>query len=574
MNTNCQTIIFSDSAYNAIITETFKKDPLETGGILLGHILDNGIWIVLEVLPPGWRSVFQYAYFEYDQEFVNYVAENESKKYNQELQLLGLWHRHPGSMDTFSGTDDKTNEIFAGLNAKGAISGIVNIDPRFRLTMYHVSNPLTYQKIDIEIGNDLIPDEYFKLKYYNENKIQNPLPAEKKKESKNSGNQSDYTTKKISNNDESIVTQYDFLKNLNSKLVFLVLFFLTSFFSLFSYYSYSIFKSNNELTKLNCLFLNNRDCDMPNKIEESDNRKENKDSKKEEELKKDVPILDTFKKDSSEILINSNKLRIDSQKNSRSVNEAKLNKNTTVPGISRQSSTLSGISEAETSIVAFLIMSFVSAILSLILVFITKNNKQVQEWKIMGVACVTSMILAGNYFFSLAFIIKFIFLFVLLSLAAILISKLIKIYPRKTKPIVTPTEKGYWFQTNPELYIKEENDLKERFPNQEKTVENGIVSFLIADYKPDFQDSNTYMIQLVYAFDYSQRKEIKVYLIVPEIDELIGNKLESKAILIDRAGESYLNLSSLMPQNKVSGITIIEKLEEWLKQNIAKKEQS
>jgi hypothetical protein len=313
---------------------------------------------------------------------------------------------------------------------------------------------------------------------------------------------------------------------------------------------------------------------MPNKIEESDNRKENKDSKKEEELKKDVPILDTFKKDSSEILINSNKLRIDSQKNSRSVNEAKLNKNTTVPGISRQSSTLSGISEAETSIVAFLIMSFVSAILSLILVFITKNNKQVQEWKIMGVACVTSMILAGNYFFSLAFIIKFIFLFVLLSLAAILISKLIKIYPRKTKPIVTPTEKGYWFQTNPELYIKEENDLKERFPNQEKTVENGIVSFLIADYKPDFQDSNTYMIQLVYAFDYSQRKEIKVYLIVPEIDELIGNKLESKAILIDRAGESYLNLSSLMPQNKVSGITIIEKLEEWLKQNIAKKEQS
>jgi hypothetical protein len=88
-------------------------------------------------------------------------------------------------MDTFSGTDDKTNEIFAGLNAKGAISGIVNIDPRFRLTMYHVSNPLTYQKIDIEIGNDLIPDEYFKLKYYNENKIQNPLPAEKKKESKN-----------------------------------------------------------------------------------------------------------------------------------------------------------------------------------------------------------------------------------------------------------------------------------------------------------------------------------------------------------------------------------------------------
>jgi hypothetical protein len=146
MNADCQTIIFSDKAYNAIITETFKKDPYETGGILLGHILDNGIWIVMEVLPPGWRSVFEYAYFEYDQEFVNYVAENESKKYDLELQLLGLWHRHPGTMDTFSGTDDVTNLTFAGLQRKGAISGIVNIDPRLRLTMYHVSNPLIYNK--------------------------------------------------------------------------------------------------------------------------------------------------------------------------------------------------------------------------------------------------------------------------------------------------------------------------------------------------------------------------------------------------------------------------------------------
>ena len=181
MNNDCQCVIFSEEAYNAIITETFKKDPYETGGILLGHILDNGNWIVMEVLPPGPRSIFQYAYFEYDEEFVNYVAQNESKKYEQELQLLGLWHRHPGSMDTFSGTDDGTNRTFAGLHPKGAISGLVNIDPRFRLTMYHVSNPLRYTKVDVEIGNNLIPEKYFKWKYCDEEKELNPYPPQKKK---------------------------------------------------------------------------------------------------------------------------------------------------------------------------------------------------------------------------------------------------------------------------------------------------------------------------------------------------------------------------------------------------------
>ncbi|GHT23889.1 hypothetical protein AGMMS4957_16070 [Bacteroidia bacterium] len=165
MNTQCQHICFSDKAYNAIINETFRKDPLETGGILLGHILDNGIWIVMEVLPPGWRSTFQYAYFEYDEQFVNYIVQSVASQYEQELSLLGLWHRHPGSMDTFSGTDDGTNRTFASLNPKGAISGLVNVDPKFRLTMRHVSNPLRYKIVEFEVGDDLIPSKYFKLKY-------------------------------------------------------------------------------------------------------------------------------------------------------------------------------------------------------------------------------------------------------------------------------------------------------------------------------------------------------------------------------------------------------------------------
>lgn len=175
MSNRCQMVVFSNKAYNAIIRESFDKDPVETGGILLGHILDNGVWIVMEVLPPGIKCIFERAYFEYDDAFVNYLAQSVANQYKIPLELLGLWHRHPGSMDVFSSTDDGTNTTFALQNPSGVISGLVNIDPQFRLTMYYMENPRNvvrqyhrpnYERIDVEVGNDIIPEEYFKLKYY------------------------------------------------------------------------------------------------------------------------------------------------------------------------------------------------------------------------------------------------------------------------------------------------------------------------------------------------------------------------------------------------------------------------
>lgn len=162
---NCKLVVFSNKAWNAIVCETMRKDPVETGGILLGHILSNGYWIVMEVVPPGLKSIHQRAYFEYDTDYVNYAAYSLSKQYKAELSVLGLWHRHPGSMDVFSGTDDGTNATFAQMNTYGAISGLVNIDPKLRFTLRHVAYPLHYQVVDVEVGDDLIPPQYFELKY-------------------------------------------------------------------------------------------------------------------------------------------------------------------------------------------------------------------------------------------------------------------------------------------------------------------------------------------------------------------------------------------------------------------------
>lgn len=180
MDNNCQLVVFSDKAYNAIIRETFEWDPVETGGILLGHILDNGCWIVMEVLPPGYGEgrdgdnvYHEMGYFEYNRKFVNYLAKSVAEQYEIPLELLGLWHRHPGGMDHFSGTDDGTNSTFAAQNPHGVISGLINVDPQLRMTMYYLAHSdargygrPNYQRVEVEVGADLIPEEYFKLRYY------------------------------------------------------------------------------------------------------------------------------------------------------------------------------------------------------------------------------------------------------------------------------------------------------------------------------------------------------------------------------------------------------------------------
>ncbi len=175
-------IIFSNRAFNSIVSETYDKIKTETGGILLGRIIDS-IWYVVEVIDPGPNSIFTITYFEYDTPYVNHLAKAISKQYKIELAVLGLWHRHPGSMDTFSSTDDLTNSEFSRLLPQGAISGLINIDPDLRLTIYHVSLPLKYTKTSFEVGDSLFPDELLKYKFsiadhkqQNKEKIKNEIP--------------------------------------------------------------------------------------------------------------------------------------------------------------------------------------------------------------------------------------------------------------------------------------------------------------------------------------------------------------------------------------------------------------
>lgn len=152
-NECCDRIVLSDRAYATIISEAYQRIDTETGGILLGHY-DNGTWYVVEVIDPGMKASYSTVEFEYDGEYVTHLLKKISKIYKYELHFLGAWHRHPGSMDTFSHTDDIAHKNIVKWAGNGAISLLVNFDPDFRISAYYVDNSINYWRVKgILIGN-------------------------------------------------------------------------------------------------------------------------------------------------------------------------------------------------------------------------------------------------------------------------------------------------------------------------------------------------------------------------------------------------------------------------------------
>jgi proteasome lid subunit RPN8/RPN11 len=161
-------VVISDRAYISVLSETQLNIKTETGGVFLGHRCGS-IWYVIEAIDPGPNSVFSASFFEYDRPYINHLINRVKELYQEPLDLIGLWHRHPGSMDYFSHIDEQTNTDYARLNKSGSISALVNIDPDFRITMYAVTLPLQYTKIKIELGNKEIPKNL--LAYYDSAEI-------------------------------------------------------------------------------------------------------------------------------------------------------------------------------------------------------------------------------------------------------------------------------------------------------------------------------------------------------------------------------------------------------------------
>lgn len=153
------TVYLSDNAFRDVALELADHPTTETGGILLGEGTDKG-WFVVEVLDPGPRTIRSAAYFEYNHTYATHLAHKVARRYQSPLRLLGLWHRHPGSLDEFSRTDDETHVEYLRLLRAPFVSMLVNVDPDFRMTFYRVeptSRWPRYVRVECAIGDEHFP---------------------------------------------------------------------------------------------------------------------------------------------------------------------------------------------------------------------------------------------------------------------------------------------------------------------------------------------------------------------------------------------------------------------------------
>lgn len=506
MSVHCNLIVFSNKAYNAIIDETFRKDPIETGGILLGHRLDCGAWLVMEVIPPGFSSIHQYAYFEPNADFVNYLMDSVSSKYNIPLELLGLWHRHPGSMDVFSGTDDATNLAYAKLHPYGAISGLVNVDPNFRLTMRHVSNPLHYEIVDVEVGDDLIPGDYFKLRHFPEKGL-NPAPySEKKNDWTNIGSMSEQKSNSTGETSIAIQTKKTDIKYLKSTILILLSVFFLSFFVVIQTSQNIVGESESKQSILFELVYNSTDSiGICIRDAKEDKTHIDKETNKE-----------TFKQ--------------------KEKHDVYTNQHTSI------------------NVVKYGFLAISALLISLI--FIPLCRKE-YVYCVIG-SCVVAMLilLLSPIKLSIAFFALIILIGLLFSLIGIAVLNLIEfVKAYKNKP---------WYQKRKELFYEEDAAIRKVEPNAERSFEESKLVYTVITDRHITRQEHTLAYQMIYSTNYINDGSIRIYFIMPELPDMfaIENKLKSSYVKTDDNGDMYLEFAG--GEMDTNGAATIKHLYKWV----------
>lgn len=153
----CRHVLLNDRAYASIISEVLKNGKNETGGVLVGNIV-NGIWYVIDSLDPGLKTTNQQTYFQWDADYVNHLVETISLIYCYPVTILGFWHRHPGSMDFFSATDEDTIRSNLRESRFGLLSMLVNIDPELRMSFYYCWEE-SLHRVHYDVGDEYFPVE-------------------------------------------------------------------------------------------------------------------------------------------------------------------------------------------------------------------------------------------------------------------------------------------------------------------------------------------------------------------------------------------------------------------------------
>lgn len=160
-SSKCKEAVMSRRAYASIIAEAYANGENESGGVLLGHKGD-GKWYVVEATDPGFDAYHTPVRHEMNNRYVNYQYRILSRLYSDELYLVGFWHRHPRTFNSFSGLDDKVNESYVKVIGEGAMSFLLNFTPEPVLTCYFMdSDDMCYHKVRLTVDDAELEDKQY-----------------------------------------------------------------------------------------------------------------------------------------------------------------------------------------------------------------------------------------------------------------------------------------------------------------------------------------------------------------------------------------------------------------------------
>ena len=87
-------VLLSEKARDAILTEVQSSVSTETGGILLGHVGDDRAAVVLQATGPGPKAAKSPVGFDRDVTFVQAELEKAAQEFGPQCLYLGEWHSH------------------------------------------------------------------------------------------------------------------------------------------------------------------------------------------------------------------------------------------------------------------------------------------------------------------------------------------------------------------------------------------------------------------------------------------------------------------------------------------------
>jgi integrative and conjugative element protein (TIGR02256 family) len=98
----------NQAVMQSLIAEADRAYPLETGGILVGYVAENGEPVVRDVIGPGPHAIHRRRRFTPDHQW---QCKQLDELYDQSsglLVYLGDWHTHPDGVPWMSWLDQRT----------------------------------------------------------------------------------------------------------------------------------------------------------------------------------------------------------------------------------------------------------------------------------------------------------------------------------------------------------------------------------------------------------------------------------------------------------------------------------